>query len=309
MSTPTSSDLARARRQRDGALAQARDAKRMVGKALKDLRPARKEVNSGFKEWKTVHPYLTRKKLLGKKKGKRVRRGILALFLPEISKAYMACWKRAPKAVKVINNITDDLQTVDRDLSTVIAKLEAINIPASTSDVAALIALPPQVEGARNQALVVVDKATSMLSKCTAYKKQSMPFLKATDKLLSKVHRLASARLKKLKSRKLVLFAKKHRIGGYKKLAKKTARFQKKLGRAIKKVNSFVNGCPGDRRKLISARGDISAIMLPGMKPAPAPPVAGGSTNRIAGAMSPREAVVAQLYAQSPHLHDTHYLG
>jgi len=309
MSTPSSSDLTRAKRQRDSALAQARDAKQMVRKALSDLVPARKQVNSGFKEWKSLHPLLTRKKLLGKNKGKSVRRALIALFLPEISKAYMACWKRAPKAVKVINNIVDELQTVDSDLGTAIAKLEAINIPSSTTNVAALAALPPQVEAARNQALTVVDKATAMLSKCSAYKKKSMPFLKATDRLLGKVQRLATARLGKLKSRKLVLFAKKKRIGGYKQLSKKTARFQKKLGRGIKQVNDFVNGCPKDRRKLISARGDISAIMLPGMSPAPAPPVAGGSPNRISGAMSPREAVVAQLYAQSPHLHDTHYLG
>ena len=308
MSIPTASDLNQARRQRDGALTQARAARSEVKKALGDLVPAQKQANSGFKEWKGIHSVLTRKKLLGEKKGQRVRRGILALFLPEISKAYMLSWKRGPKAIKVINSVVGSLQGVKGDLDQTISKLQGINIPTGVTNVAALASIPSQVEQARNQALVVVDKATAMLSKCSQYKKDAVPFLKATLSLLQKVERLGTKRLDRLKDRKIKPIAKQERIKAYQKLVKKTARFQKKLGRAVSQINKFVQGCPADRRKLISARGEISAIMLPGMSPSPPAPT-GSSNSAFGAAMSPREAVVAQLYAQSPHLHSSHYLG
>jgi hypothetical protein len=266
MALPTNNDLTQARRQRDSALSEAKSAQKMIKDALAQLGPAQKEAKKGWAQMKSTHKLLTAKRLFGK--GRR-RRALLALMLPEISKAYMLSYKRAPKAISVINGVTNRLRSTKKELDASVAALEAINIPSSTSALspAALQSIPGQVTTAKSRALATVDKADKLLAKCNTYQRKSIPFLKATSNLLKKTERLAKKRIKRLQDRKLVLIAKKSRVKGYKKIASKTGNFKRKIDKATTRINAFVQGCPGERQKLSSVGQKIQAISLPGGSP------------------------------------------
>jgi hypothetical protein len=262
MALPTTADLTRAKSQRDGALREAHGAQRMVKDALASLVPAQRQAESGWADMKKTHRVLTAKKLFGK--GRRPR-ALLSIFLPEISKAYMAAYKRAPNAIAVINEVVKGLHGVKRELDASVVALETINIPASPTDVASLSTVPGQVATAQAAAMEAIAKADQMLSHCDRYQKKSVPFIKATVHLLGKVHALTSRRLDRLKDRKLVIIAKEDRIKALQKVTSATARFQKKLSKAEDQISSFVKTCPSSRKQISNAGAKISAISMPGM--------------------------------------------
>ncbi len=261
MSPPSNAELTNARRQRDSALADAMSAQKMVEDALAQLGPAQKQAKSGWADMKRANKMLTAKRLIGK--GRR-RRALVAIMVPEISKAYMLSYRRAPRAISVINSIVKGLRATKKELDGTVEALRAINIPTgATINPVALASVPGQVDTAKAKAAAAVARADKLMANCSRYQKKSVPFLKATSTLLKKTQRLASKRIRRLKDRKLVLFAKKARIKGYKTIVRKTARFQAKIDGALTQIKAFIRNCPNERRKISMVGAKISSISLP----------------------------------------------
>ena len=259
-----------------------------VDEALKPIRENRSEIKRYWGDWKKANNLVMKERLIGKEK--KVRLGWRILLGKEIADAYADAWEAAPKAIKGIGELIDDLLSANDRLQEAKKRILDVQIPASASSASQLASINSSLNSAKTSGNQSLDAARAILTSLPDRRKKIKP-------LISAALRLARVSLEKLNKRedrlegRRVLIAKEKRLGYIDRGQKAIKPFLKAGEKFLKEADDFVDGAPAREQSLKSKQlqlnNSLSSIQS-GLSFSP-----GGSPNR--STMSPGETTLSLL--------------
>lgn len=169
-----------------------------VDEAVKPLEGIRVAIGERWEDWKRYNSFLMREGLIGENKDEKRVRFIARIVLgKELADAYTDAWEAAPKAIKNIDELLQDLIRANKMLQEAKKQILSVQIPSSVSNKAQLFSITSRVKEANTGSNQAIDAARSILKALPGRRKKIKPLILAA----MKIFRLALAKLNRREDR------------------------------------------------------------------------------------------------------------